>query len=347
MKSDKRYQVFVSSTFADLKEERQTVIQTLLEAGCMPAGMELFPAAGELWDLIKGVIDDSDYYIVIIAGRYGSVTVEGISYTEKEFDHAVQSGKEVLAFLHKNPADIIVGKSELDEPARSKLSSFRKKLETGRSCKYWANTDDLAGKVSTSINHAITRHPAEGWIKGRFAADNATITEMANTRAENDRLRRFAESAAALSSRNKEALAGLPDEFVLAGEIGIGREKILLEWSIKTVWGIIFEMLGSLLLMPIDDLKLNEGLTRLAKSRFLQYIISTHNLSRDVDIVTFNINENDLNQIKIQFLALDLTSRIHKRNNDGTTNLLWTLTPEGEKTLIMDRALKKGEILRR
>ena len=41
---DKRYQVFVSSKYVDLVEERQRVIQTLLEADCIPAGMELFPA---------------------------------------------------------------------------------------------------------------------------------------------------------------------------------------------------------------------------------------------------------------------------------------------------------------
>ncbi|MGC6738669.1 DUF4062 domain-containing protein, partial [Escherichia coli] len=71
---DKRYQVFVSSTFADLEEERQEVMQALLELDCMPAGMELFPATNsDQWSLIKKIIDDSDYYIVILAGRYGSI----------------------------------------------------------------------------------------------------------------------------------------------------------------------------------------------------------------------------------------------------------------------------------
>ena len=59
---DKRYQVFVSSTFADLKDERSNVIQTLMEMDCIPAGMELFPALDEeQFEFIKKVIDDSDY----------------------------------------------------------------------------------------------------------------------------------------------------------------------------------------------------------------------------------------------------------------------------------------------
>jgi len=152
MISDKRYQVFVGSTFADLIEERQTVMQVLLEADCIPAGMELFPASGELWELIQEVIEESDYYVVVLAGRYGSVTAEGISYTEKEFDHAVRVGLPILAFLHEKPEEIPSGKTELEASARSKLASFREKVERDRLCKFWTNPDDLGGKVSRSIN---------------------------------------------------------------------------------------------------------------------------------------------------------------------------------------------------
>jgi len=41
---EKRYQVFVSSTFEDLREERAEVMRVLLQLNCIPSGMELFPA---------------------------------------------------------------------------------------------------------------------------------------------------------------------------------------------------------------------------------------------------------------------------------------------------------------
>jgi hypothetical protein len=44
---EKRYQVFVSSTYQDLQDERQEIMQALLELDWFPAGMELFPAANE------------------------------------------------------------------------------------------------------------------------------------------------------------------------------------------------------------------------------------------------------------------------------------------------------------
>ncbi len=60
-----RYQVFVSSTYEDLREERQQATQAILEAGSFPSGMELFPASDDTqWDLIKSVIEEADYYVV-------------------------------------------------------------------------------------------------------------------------------------------------------------------------------------------------------------------------------------------------------------------------------------------
>jgi hypothetical protein len=98
---DKKYQVFVSSTFRDLADERQTAIRNILDLGHVPAGMELFPAADtEQLTYIKKVIDQCDYYVLIMGGRYGSMDNAGVSFTEREYDYAVDMGKIVLAFPH-------------------------------------------------------------------------------------------------------------------------------------------------------------------------------------------------------------------------------------------------------
>jgi uncharacterized protein DUF4062 len=98
---DKKYQVFISSTFKDLVEERQDAIRTVLDLGHIPSGMEIFPAADvEQFEYIKKVIDECDYYVLIIGGRYGSMDAAGVSFTEKEYDYAVGQKKTVLAFVH-------------------------------------------------------------------------------------------------------------------------------------------------------------------------------------------------------------------------------------------------------
>jgi len=53
---ERKYQVFVSSTYADLKDERQSIINCLLMADCIPAGMEAFIATDdEQFNIIKKV----------------------------------------------------------------------------------------------------------------------------------------------------------------------------------------------------------------------------------------------------------------------------------------------------
>lgn len=111
----KRYQVFISSTFTDLREERVRVMETVMQLDCFPAGMELFPAFDEeQLEFIKKIIDDCDYYVLIIGARYGSEDVDGISYTEKEFDYAVSKKIPVIALIHGDPNNLPQARADLD-----------------------------------------------------------------------------------------------------------------------------------------------------------------------------------------------------------------------------------------
>jgi hypothetical protein len=168
---EKRYQIFVSSTYVDLQEERQKIIHALLELDCIPAGMELFPAADDdQWTHIKKVIEDCDYYIVIVAGRYGSVWHDGISYTEKEYRYALEIGKPVLAFIHKSPESLPDPKKEHDDERNDKLDKF-KELCKNKLCKYWDSPDNLCSVMKSSLIKEIKSHPAIGWIRGDIIYD--------------------------------------------------------------------------------------------------------------------------------------------------------------------------------
>src|ERR1700741_52218 len=98
MPSEIIYSVFISSTYEDLREERAVVQKALLQLHCMPIGMELFGSADEeTWEFIKGQIDNCDYYVLMVADKYGSTAADGLSYTEKEYDYARETKKPVLA----------------------------------------------------------------------------------------------------------------------------------------------------------------------------------------------------------------------------------------------------------
>jgi Domain of unknown function (DUF4062) len=180
---DRRYQVFLSSTYEDLRLHRQEVIQALLELDCMPAGMELFPAANEeQWDLITRVINESDYYLLILGGRYGSTDSSGLSFTEKEYDYALSTGKPVLAFFPENPGDIPSELCEEFDEGRAKLLAFSAKVKK-RLCKGYQDPHDLGGVVSRSMINLIKRSPAQGWVPGEFALTPERESEIAELRA--------------------------------------------------------------------------------------------------------------------------------------------------------------------
>ena len=125
----KRYQIFISSTYTDLKEERSAVVESILKLRHIPVGMESFVAANnEQFNYIKSVIDETDYYVLIIGNRYGTTADDGVGYTEIEFDYAVDKGLPILAFIHSDPDSISVEKSEKTQKARKRLTSFKKKL---------------------------------------------------------------------------------------------------------------------------------------------------------------------------------------------------------------------------
>lgn len=193
---EKRYQVFISSTFQDLQGARQEVSQALLRADCFPAGMELFPAADEeQFEFIKTVIDQSDYYILISAGRYGSIHPEtGLSYTEMEYDYAVETGKPVIRLLHKDPFRKLSGEEieETDE-GKKKLRAFQSKLRAASLVNFWEEANELGQLVVFGLMDAQKRKPAVGWLRADTISDKSE-NEIFKLRAKVTALQRKASS---------------------------------------------------------------------------------------------------------------------------------------------------------
>jgi Domain of unknown function (DUF4062) len=54
---EKKYQIFVSSTYDDLGHERKAVAKTILELGDIPVGMEMFSAADESQWKLPSVVE--------------------------------------------------------------------------------------------------------------------------------------------------------------------------------------------------------------------------------------------------------------------------------------------------
>ncbi|MEM8980400.1 MAG: DUF4062 domain-containing protein [Pseudomonadota bacterium] len=181
----KRYQVFISSTKEDLEDARQEVSQALLRANCFPAAMELFPAADEgIDDYIKQKIDESDYMVLIVAGRYGSVNpASGLSYTEEEYDYALQQGKPIVRLVHASPFEDLPGsRIEQDAEKKAKLEAFREKVTSSSIARLYESDRELGAEVVLGIIDAQQRHPSVGWVRADTALDAEEALEIARLR---------------------------------------------------------------------------------------------------------------------------------------------------------------------
>lgn len=163
-----RYQVFVSSTYEDLIEPRRAVLDALHSAGYIPAGMEAFPAANPgAWKVITNVIDDSDLYVLIIAGRYGSIDQETqVSFTEREYQYAAEAGKPVIAFIHSDPDGLSHRSVEKNEAGIEKLRKFVKHVTSRHTVRFWKGTEDLVSSVIVALANAIQSEDGlVGWVR--------------------------------------------------------------------------------------------------------------------------------------------------------------------------------------
>jgi len=176
--------------------------------------MELFPAVDEeQLEYIYRIIDDCDYYLLLIGGRYGSTTSEGISFTEKEYEYAIHKGLHIIAIVHGAPEAITAGKSEFNPEKRERLDAFRKRVKTNRVVAEYTSAGELPGIVAVSMYSAMTDHPAVGWIRADRVATEDLLTDINKLRKDNEEL---AAEVAALKPTREAADASA--EFIRRGQ---------------------------------------------------------------------------------------------------------------------------------
>ena len=191
----KRLQVFVSSTYEDLKHDRQAAVEAILTAGHIPAGMELFTSGDESqMEVIKQWIDESDVYLLILGGRYGSLEpVSGKSYTHLEYDYAVSQGKPLFACvinenaLEQRTKDMGSKVLEMAEP--KKLKEFRTGV-LSNIAKFWSDAKDIKITIGETLAHISRKDDLVGWVRADTQADvSALADEIARLSKENGQLR--------------------------------------------------------------------------------------------------------------------------------------------------------------
>jgi Domain of unknown function (DUF4062) len=351
---DKRYQIFISSTFLDLQDERQSVLKAILEIDHMPAGMELFPATDDTaWQLIREVIDSSDYYILIVGGRYGSRDEAGLSYTEKEYDHAITAKKPVIPLLHENPEALPRDKTETDNDAWERLKRFRAKVERKHTCVYWRNADDLKAKVIVGLTAATKRHPAVGWVRADKVPTDATIGEVLALKNRVSELEAEAAAARDIPPPGTESLAQGDDRFTLSiaftarkslGDNYPYHEDTRYTASITPTWNSIFAAVAPSMINEAPDAALHRAfrdfLTKESQRRY-----QGRKEFKERELRDFGFHKDEIETCIVQLRALGLIRESDKKRSVKDMGTYWTLTPYGNTLMVQLRAIRREPIV--
>ncbi|MBK8036229.1 MAG: DUF4062 domain-containing protein [Verrucomicrobiaceae bacterium] len=337
---EKRYQVFVSSTYDDLKEERSCVIQALLNIDCIPCGMEYFPAANEeAWECIERLIPQCDYYVILLAGKYGSIPKgRRKSYTHLEYELALKHGVPVIGLLHRSPAKLPLDKSEAEPSRRKQLLSFREQVSR-KICRFWDSAGQLPGELIPSLLSEIRRNPRTGWVRGDVIASEEAKTELIKLQRTIESQRSQLEDLKSREASNEGDLASGDDVLILPGfgmgYIGDGKERkrVDVQFEVSTTWNNLLRMIRDELAGKWKTGGLNKYILDQAKAAFPMNYGNVESHTRHLQF------SDDLPSdiIEVQLTALGFASR--KSSN-------WELTTKGLTQASRLLALKKGAVHR-
>ncbi len=322
-------------------------MQALLELDCIPAGMELFPAANEdQWTLIKKVIDDCDYYIVIVAGRYGSLGAEGTSCTEMEYKYALESGKPVIGFLHKDPGSLPANRCESDPENRKKLENFRSFVQK-KMCRFWESPADLGSQVSRSLVKLIKNSPGIGWVRGDLVPDQSAAEEILHLKGEIEKLQEILESARTTAPEGSSNLQQGDDDVEVAYQFMVPDDEYGLRGTtynarISISWNAIFAAVGPTMIDETSDNNFKSTLDGLVRQRAVPRLRKDKNF-KDKQLRNFATSQQDFNNIKVQLRALGYIGKSTKHRSLKDTSTYWTRTPYGDTVMTRLLAIRRDE----
>ncbi len=331
---DKRYQVFVSSTFEDLQEERREVMHALLAMDCIPTGMELFPAADdESTAVIKRFIGECDYYVVIVGGRYGSTFSDGTSFTEMEYDYAVEAKLPVLAFLHEDPGSIPAKKTEQTDEGRIALARFREKIKTTRHTKFWNSPKDLAGGIYQSMSLLMRSKPRTGWVRADRVTDESAAQEILRLLKKIDELNaRITQTEVAPPPGSEDLARG--EETISLHFRYQPRGGSYTERTVDFSWNEILSILGPILITQATERDLKDQLAEAFANRFKD--------KHGIEMSHSYIRDEDFQQVKVQLRALGLIQEANGQSTNSGDSALWALTPYGDRVMTQVAAIRSS-----
>lgn len=194
---EEKYQVFISSPFRGLADQRKAAVQAVINWEHIPIALENFsPQVQRDFDVIKKAIEDCQIYILILGHRYGSIIENEaiangrtISYTQFEFEQAIGIGLVPLVFMKsfddacaeiKDDEEILNKQTEMDL-----IRAFHELIE-GKGIFYrpWNDTTNLEEVCGRALKTAIVEKKVKlpGWIRAGEGKDTKKVQMALNNK---------------------------------------------------------------------------------------------------------------------------------------------------------------------
>lgn len=316
----------------DLAIARAKVAQAVLDADCFPAGMETFPASDdEQLTYIKKVIDQSDYYVLIIGARYGSVGRDGVSYTEREFEYALSIDLPLLVFAHEDPDGFPDDVKDGSDVLRSKLNDFRTKALHGRLVKFWKDADALANQVMRALLRSVKERPMTGWLRGASAEIEHRDSKIQELLTANAALLEQVRSLDKIVRLPSEDLSSGDDTVSLQYRYSYSRPSGRTGYSTSdagATWNQILAHAGPDML---------EWIAEATASKVIAELVGREKLGTPLYLL-----DDSLRTVRVQLLALELIERRQLSTTDGGAGIFWRLTDRGRNQLFRLRPIRRA-----
>lgn len=337
---NKKYQVFISGTCDDLREERWRVAEALLTCDGIPMAMDMCPRDASLdqWNRIKAMIDECDYYLILVGGRYGMLSPTGISYTHREFIYAQTKRKPMAALVHEQPEALPVDKRERTAEGVARLKDFKDLVIRSTLARPWNQIDDIKPGVQRLMAQLAKTHPATGWVRGSQVADLGSARENQDLKRQVDELRRELELAA--GGRVKpETLAKGSDFITLAYNcnVYVKGNCVVTQARTQMTWDEVFATVAPAMMNEVSEEQMKSALAARLGETALKDVADQHKAAHAVrDIV---INPGSFNVVKMHLRALGL---IRKGTAVGPGNQpTWQITPQGDQYMTALLAVRR------
>ncbi len=294
-------------------------------------------------DYIRPIIEESDYYVLIIKGKYGSVNADGLSFTQLEFEYAEKMRKPVLAFLYRDIRNITIAETDDDYSKGEKLKNFRELLLSRRIVSQWTNKDELVSLIKDAVSSIIRSKPAVGWVRGNQAVSVHYLKEMAELQRANaelktelERLSLLSKGDAAVFEQGDDILT-IPyhwEQIVRQGDQNVRERTGPFEYL--TTWDRMFANLSELILREESEATIKYFI----RKRIADY--SRMKLPGQVDV-----EDSFFLQTRYQFQALGFIDVISRREDDpdvpgGTYGLIcWRMTELGRRHISIAMARRR------